>query len=71
MSRIYRKRMKIYGGQKMALAKMKGIRKEVLMHGHGLREIFRGLMHTQHEECNPHDEHDEMQNDKGTMQHNK
>ena len=35
MSRIYRKRMNIYGGQKMALAKMKGIRrkKEVLMHG--------------------------------------
>ena len=32
---VYRKRMNIYGGQKMALAKMKGIRrkKEVLMHG--------------------------------------
>ena len=37
---IFRERMNIYGGQKMALAKMKGIRrkKEVMIHGHGLRE---------------------------------
>ena len=39
MYRIFRERMNIYGGTKMALAKMKGIRrKEVMIHGHGLRE---------------------------------
>ena len=53
----------------MALAKMKGIsrKKEVMIHGHGLREeTTRTDAHTtihQYEECNPHDDHDAI-NDK-------
>ena len=46
---------------KCHLQKHEGRRKgEVMIQGHGLRERYQGLMHTQHEEYNPHDEHDEM-----------
>ena len=60
--------MNIKGEGRNGTSKKEGIRrKEVMIHGHGLREeTTRTDAHTtihQYEECNPHDDHDAI-NDK-------